>query len=153
MPSVNHDRINGLPAKSRLEVWERIRHLAASGITATPDMLAQIIDRVEQDPALSDHDEAKIRRSYLRHPKQTDDQVVYYLRFADRIKIGTTSNPTTRLLAIPHDEVLATEPGGYTLERQRHQQFRNLHITGEWFRLDSSLTEHIAAITAAHELT
>ena len=32
--------------------------------------------------------------------------VVYYLRYRDRIKIGTTANPAQRFAALPHDEVL-----------------------------------------------
>lgn len=38
------------------------------------------------------------------------DSVVYYLRFADRIKIGFSRNLGNRMLAIPHDELLAVEP-------------------------------------------
>ncbi|MCH1990978.1 hypothetical protein L7Q18_32435, partial [Achromobacter xylosoxidans] len=35
--------------------------------------------------------------------------IVYYLRFADRVKIGTTANPRQRLAAIMHEEVLGFE--------------------------------------------
>lgn len=37
--------------------------------------------------------------------------VVYYLRYRDRIKIGTSANPRLRFAALPHDEVLAFERG------------------------------------------
>ena len=49
--------------------------------------------------------------------------VVYYLRYADRVKIGTTSNPRQRFAAIRHDDVLAFERGDRRLERHRHAQF------------------------------
>ena len=79
-------------------------------------------------------------------------EVVYYLRFGDRVKIGTTTNLQQRLIAIPHDEVLATEPGGPYVERQRHQQFKHLQVRGgryrEWFAITPELVDHIASVKA-----
>lgn len=77
------------------------------------------------------------------------DSVVYYLRFADRIKIGFSRNLGNRLLAIPHDELLAIEPGGPAVERRRHQQFAQHRIVGEWFAASEDLRAHIAEIKAA----
>lgn len=57
--------------------------------------------------------------------------VVYYVALpGDRIKIGTTKNLPQRLNALRVDRaaVLATEPGGVTLERRRHRQFGALRI-------------------------
>jgi len=56
--------------------------------------------------------------------------VVYYLRYADRVKIGTSTNPRQRLAAIWHDELLAFERGGRALERERHRQFAELREGG-----------------------
>ncbi len=50
-------------------------------------------------------------------------EVVYYIRWRDQIKIGTSINPRMRLAALPHDEVLAFERGGRSLEQRRHAQF------------------------------
>jgi hypothetical protein len=65
--------------------------------------------------------------------------VVYYLRFEDRVKIGTSANPRQRLAAIWHDELLAFERGGRPLEQRRHQQFAADRFTpgSEWFRLST----------------
>ena len=71
---------------------------------------------------------------------------VYYMRFGDRVKIGTTTNLLLRLEAIPHDELLATEPGSMALEKQRHKQFKLLQVNGEWFRHTGALAEHIAGL-------
>jgi hypothetical protein len=79
-------------------------------------------------------------------PYREPSPVVYYLRFADRIKIGTTMNLDRRLKMIPHDELLATEPGSFTVETRRHDQFKALRITGEWFRADPRLLSHIASL-------
>lgn len=79
-------------------------------------------------------------------------EVVYYLRFGELVKIGTTRSLISRLAAIPHDELLATEPGGHRLERQRHEQFAHLRATvgttREWFTLTPELAQHIADVSA-----
>ncbi|MFS0865933.1 GIY-YIG nuclease family protein [Microbacterium sp. 179-B 1A2 NHS] len=81
----------------------------------------------------------------LRPPRV---EVVYYLRYAARVKIGTSSTPRSRLAAIRHDELLAFEPGGRTLEQQRHREFASLREGGEWFTSAAPLTDHIAALQA-----
>lgn len=67
--------------------------------------------------------------------------VVYYIRWADRIKIGTTTNLHQRLRVLYHDEVLAVERGGYDREAQRHEQFADFRVPGqrEWFSMAPSL--------------
>ncbi|WP_100810124.1 GIY-YIG nuclease family protein [Microbacterium sp. BR1] len=72
--------------------------------------------------------------------------VVYYLRYADRIKIGTSARPRQRLGAIWHDELLAFELGGRALEQQRHRHFAAWREGGEWFRAAPELLTHIAAL-------
>ncbi|MBN9173321.1 MAG: GIY-YIG nuclease family protein, partial [Microbacterium sp.] len=82
-------------------------------------------------------------------PAASRVDVVYYLRFRDRIKIGTTANPAQRFAALPHDEVLAFERGDRTLEQRRHAEFAHLRIPGtEWFETDQSLLAHVAALRA-----
>jgi hypothetical protein len=73
----------------------------------------------------------------------TPGEVVYYLSFADRIKIGTTVNIRERLRALPHDRLLATEPGGAGLEHERHAQFASARLSGEWFTSTPALLAHI----------
>lgn len=75
--------------------------------------------------------------------------VVYYLRFDDRIKIGTTANPRQRLGALWHDELLAFERGDRTVERCRHEEFAADRFGGtEWFRRSGALRQHIAGLAA-----
>jgi hypothetical protein len=81
-----------------------------------------------------------------RKPPAQEGPLVYYLLFADRIKIGTTTNLTARMRSIPHDELLATEPGSLDVERRRHREFAHLRITGEWFRTAADLFAHIEAL-------
>jgi hypothetical protein len=71
--------------------------------------------------------------------------VVYYLRFGDRIKIGTSGNPRRRFAALRYDEVLAFERGDRTLEQRRHAQFaaHRLSPRSEWFGSHDALLAHI----------
>lgn len=73
--------------------------------------------------------------------------VVYYLRFDDRIKIGTTANPRRRFEAIWHDEVLAFERGDRMIERRRHEQFAvERFARTEWFAASIALLAHIDVV-------
>jgi hypothetical protein len=73
--------------------------------------------------------------------------VVYYLRYRDRIKIGTTANPRQRFASLPHDEVLAFELGDRVLEQRRHVQFAAYRIPRtEWFELNEELARHVAEL-------
>lgn len=73
--------------------------------------------------------------------------VVYYVRFGDRIKIGTSGNPRRRLAALPHEEVLAFERGSRSLEQRRHAQFSAFRIPRtEWFEANADLSAHVARV-------
>jgi hypothetical protein len=94
-----------------------------------------------------------------RHGEIPDDElapprvdVVYYIRYEDRVKIGTTANPRQRLAAIWHDELLAFERGDRARERSRHTQFAvERYGTTEWFRASDRLLGHVAALSAGVE--
>ncbi|MDR6905744.1 hypothetical protein J2X63_001430 [Agromyces sp. 3263] len=76
-------------------------------------------------------------------------EVVYYIRYRDQIKIGTSVNPRMRLAVLPHDEVLAFERGGRPLEQRRHVQFAAHRYPGtEWFAVHDALLEHVAELAA-----
>ncbi len=75
--------------------------------------------------------------------------VVYYVRYGDRVKIGTSANPRQRLAAIWHDELLAFERGDRRLEHRRHEQFAQERFDRtEWFRVSPRLLAHIDAVRA-----
>jgi len=72
-------------------------------------------------------------------------QVVYYILWGDRIKIGATKRLAQRMSALYHDELLAAEPGYFSLENQRHLEFRDYRIPGqrEWFQDAPALRFHV----------
>ena len=75
--------------------------------------------------------------------------VVYYLRFGDQIKIGTSSNPRQRLASLRYNELLAFERGGRMLEQRRHKQFATHRLgRSEWFADHPDLIEHIDILRA-----
>ena len=78
--------------------------------------------------------------------------IVYYLRFEDRIKIGTTANPRQRLSRLWHDEVLAFEKGDRLVEHRRHQEFAASRLgRSEWFAASQDLEEHVRDLAAGVE--
>ncbi|RKR75770.1 GIY-YIG nuclease family protein [Frondihabitans australicus] len=76
--------------------------------------------------------------------------VVYYLRFGERIKIGTTANPRQRFAQLRFDELLAFERGDRAVEQARHRQFAAWREGGEWFTASPSLVDHVALVAAGH---
>lgn len=78
--------------------------------------------------------------------------VVYYVRSGDRIKIGTSGNPRSRLAALRFDSLLAFERGGRALEQQRHWMFAELRFAGsEWFRAEEPLLTHIESMSTGED--
>ncbi|MCU1561473.1 GIY-YIG nuclease family protein [Mycetocola sp.] len=75
--------------------------------------------------------------------------VVYYLRFGDRIKIGTSVNPRQRFAGIRHDELLAFERGNRLTEQRRHAQFAAHRLDrSEWFAAHNEILSHIEGLRA-----
>lgn len=75
--------------------------------------------------------------------------VVYYIRFRNRIKIGTTANPRQRLARLWHDEVLAFEKGDRLVEHRRHLEFAAWRLDrSEWFLSAPALEEHVDRLAA-----
>lgn len=69
--------------------------------------------------------------------------VVYYMKLGDLVKIGTTTRIAQRRATINPEVILAIEVGDRELETQRHRDFRDLWVHGEWFKLHDRLASHI----------
>lgn len=105
---------------------------------------AKITDDVMHDVIMDIHGEDQVKKDRSANLQSgRKDQLVYYMRIGNRVKIGTTTNLRVRLEAINPEELLCTEPGGHPLEKQRHRQFAELRTHGEWFRLEGELQAHI----------
>lgn len=99
------------------------------------------------------------RREYLRVKKHesrsrvvatTRQGYIYYATSGDRIKIGFSKNPWARIsefkVADPTISLVAVEQGAFDVEAQRHEQFKALHLAGEWFTFTGELIEHVEQI-------
>lgn len=80
----------------------------------------------------------------------TADSIVYYIRRGGFIKIGTTVDPRSRFTELRPDEILAYEPGSYAEEAARHKRFMHLRHSGEYFRDDPELRDHIEHLRRLH---
>ncbi|MGP5931640.1 hypothetical protein [Corynebacterium glyciniphilum] len=111
------------------------------------------INRLNQE-LKEEEDRENRRRRYERAQRESVQKnegfrsysVVYYLRFADRIKIGTTYCISGRMEALPWDEVLVMEPGSFKKESARHKQFADCHAMQEWFFATPELMDHITGL-------
>lgn len=90
-------------------------------------------------------DDLRRRLEEIRATPTVAFEVVYYITWGNRIKIGTTRNLRSRMAVLYHDEVLAIEPGSYTLESQRHREFAGSRVERqkEWFHPTPDLISHV----------
>jgi hypothetical protein len=135
----------GVPPYLWTRVQECVRFAEELGATPTRETIVAAIESLGPQIKRPEPSPPPQPKPAPKPPPAT--AVVYYLRFGDRVKIGTTTNLARRLSAIPHDEVLATEVGSFTLERERHGQFAADRVIGEWFHMSPSLMEHIEGLT------
>jgi len=81
---------------------------------------------------------------------------VYYVRLRPGcIKIGRSIDVLGRMASFriwDKDELLAVEPGGHSMEKQRHRQFAHIRQRSDLEEFDEApdLMEHIAAIRSGH---
>jgi Meiotically Up-regulated Gene 113 (MUG113) protein len=111
----------------------------------TEEMVARVIQHARERAAREAEESREVSRLTGRNmPTPTvTSPVVYYARIADQVKIGMTTSIAARMASLGAEELLATEPGGFDVEKMRHRQFHGLHLRGEWFRLEAPLTSHI----------
>lgn len=82
-------------------------------------------------------------------PRECKQDVVYYFRVGNRIKIGYTSDIRQRAKYLAPEEILGWEPGGAELERRRHQQFHVYRTAHEWFVDCPAIRAHIDSLGSA----
>lgn len=80
--------------------------------------------------------------------RRRDLSLIYYIRRPDGlIKIGTTWRLTHRMSALRREhgelQLLVTHSGRYETERELHDRFAELRVTGEWFTARKRLTDWI----------
>lgn len=92
---------------------------------------------------------ARIAEAHEVRAAREARSVIYYARLGNRVKIGTTTDLKLRMQQIRPEELLATEPGGRAVERERHGQFNALRTSGEWFMYSGPLVQFVETLRAA----
>lgn len=76
-----------------------------------------------------------------------EPMVVYYAEGDGLIKIGVTRNVVERLTCL-RLRLLASEPGDFAVEAERHKTFAAHRAHGEWFHPAPELVEHIERLAS-----
>lgn len=102
-------------------------------------------------------DAATVERRVERRESKVGNRegsLVYYARIGNYVKIGYSTRLRNRLTTLRVDELLAVEPGGAELERQRHGEFARDRIDQrrENFIPSDELTQHIEDLRERHGL-
>lgn len=119
--------------------------------------LAHLSDAAKYDVVLAERNRQAEARAEARRTGKGRDSVVYYVRLSDdRIKIGFTSRLRERMgaLRVHPSDLLAVEPGGRDVERERHAQFAKDRISARFedFRPSVELLQWIRSTRAEHDL-
>lgn len=107
--------------------------------------------REEQEQRMRElQEQVAASRAFEKLLDDHPDGVVYYIRRGNLIKIGTTRVFANRMSSLRPDEILAVEPGSFSLESQRHQQFEQHRYNrerpgtkSEYFHPGDDLKAHI----------
>lgn len=130
--------------------------LADSTLAAQRRAYARELDdqlAVRKQTEVEGREAREARREARRRELLKQQSLVYYVTRGKLIKIGYTTNMTARMIALMPDSILATEPGGVELERQRHKQFAHLRapeLGREYFTNGPDLLIHVADVIAEH---
>lgn len=76
--------------------------------------------------------------------------LVYYGEAWGYIKIGTSVNIESRAKGLKLTKLLATEPGSYKLEMQRHKMFKEHLAVGEYYHPAPEILAHIEEVKRKH---
>lgn len=118
------------------------------------------VQREEHEEALAEDERAALARvRKLEEERAAREPIVYFIQFPglSYVKIGTTLDLRGRLKSLQSSvpngflEVLATTPGGYSVESELHVRFAHLRREGEWFELRDELADYIATLGSAEE--
>ena len=96
--------------------------------------------------ARDEYDESLGFEPMKREERYSPPEFVYFIRYRDRVKIGTTTNVIKRLASLPYDEVLAVVNGGRDVEREWHDKYHQHRDQGEWFIPYPKMLDEIKAL-------
>lgn len=108
------------------------------------------------DAVLAERERQAESARKVRRDGRTATAQVYYVRIdSERIKIGFSSNLRSRMsgLRVHPSSLLACEPGGRELEKDRHEQFAAYRLgRSEDFTPEPRLMDWISQVRAEHDV-
>lgn len=122
------------------------RHVEAMAqVTAKRRQLAAEAERAETNAR-----DVQARQDAAEAKKGYDTSVVYFIRFRDAVKVGTTTDLITRMSELPWEEVVGIAPGGIHCEVKHHRNLRPYRIHGEWFEMTNEVAAYIGRVNDDH---
>lgn len=146
---------------ARYAILKQFRLMELSGVTITPETAEAAVRLGRFDQAEHDEQREQEQKQWARELEErrqaaarlpnSPEGIVYYIRRGKFIKIGTTTRPRQRFAALMPDEILAVEPGSYTVEAERHAQFVACQVAKrEYFHPEPELIAHIRSLREEH---
>ena len=94
----------------------------------------------------------RLKGSFATTDRRVEERKVYFIQSGERIKMGVSENPKSRLEVLrignPDCTLRAVILGGYELEQALHKKYAADRIKGEWFKLSDTLEQEIVELTA-----
>ena len=142
-------------------------HPGARMCSEHAEMIAEIVNRhrraivaIQNERVrkrLEDPDVQKLRQAVDGRPRVKPKRdvigpVVYYIKYAELVKIGSARDLEARLASYnPGGELLAVEPGDRDLERKRHSELAVHRIYGnEWYAATPPVLHHVKLVRSKH---
>lgn len=113
-------------------------HLPAAMLE--PTLIRGFIKQIVPENAVSPHKDDCVY--YMLNPTSGE------IKIGHSVQVGKRRDTLSREVGCDL-EVLATEPGGRTVERIRHFEFREHRVSGEWFLPSPELLVHIETLSSA----
>jgi hypothetical protein len=142
--------VSGCPRKASPTI-HIVPMCSAHGWEIAQGYRAEVLQLAQREAAET---EARRTEKRERNAGNREGALVYYVQIGDYIKIGFSTRLRKRYSTLRADRLLAIEPGGPELERQRHREFSDerIDLKRENFRPSERLTAHVAALHARYGL-
>lgn len=147
-PGYFHCRVVGKDAS------ETINPIAPEAVGVMVEHLLNIYGRTCRELTWVRADQVPADNGHAWQPSAPKDEIVYFLRAGDFVKIGkATGAATSRVSQLKTGcpfpiEVVATIPGGYAKEGALHRRFASIRAHGEWFHATPELLAYVAEVSA-----
>jgi len=130
------------------EAKERKRNAAARARDRRA-RLADLNKRADAGDADADYKAYQLSKAHTAQANK-ESKLVYFIEDDDRVKIGSSVDPNSRLKEIRAHRgdasLMGYIPGDHKLEHSLHERWSALRLEGEWFQFTPGLKDEIHAL-------